>query len=101
MLQRELAAGETLLVESDSVVAFTDGVKYDVQQVGTCITMCCAGEGCYNTALTGPGTIYIQSLSYERLVRLLVREVGGGAAGAAAGAGAAGGAPLGGEQMVR
>ena len=46
--------------------------------MGNFVTCCCGGEGCFNTELTGPGTIYLQSLSYEKLIRLLVKKAGGG-----------------------
>jgi len=78
VVARDLQPGEKLLVDSDAVVAFTDGVTYDVQQVGSPLTCCLGGEGCFNTELTGPGTIYLQSLSYEKLIKTLVRQTGGG-----------------------
>ena len=69
----QLAPGETLLIDSDSLVAFSDGINYDVKQVGNFVTCCLGGEGCFNTVLTGPGTIYLQSLSYEKLIRMLLK----------------------------
>lgn len=38
------------------------------------MTCCFGGEGCFNTDLSGPGTIYLQSLSYQGLIRLLVKS---------------------------
>ena len=58
--KKELASGETILVDSDAVFAFQDGVGYDVKTVGGCMTCCFGGEGCFNTELTGPGVIYVQ-----------------------------------------
>ena len=50
------------------------------------------GEGCFNTELTGPGTIWLQSLSYEGLIKSLVRaQSKGPAAQAAPATGVAGG----------
>ena len=85
IVSRTLAPGEALLVDSDAVVAFTNQIKYDVRPVRepspeAVITCVCGGEGCFNTELTGPGTVYIQSVSYEKLTRTLMR--GGSAAGA-------------------
>jgi len=73
VVSRQLSPGEKLLVDSDSVVAFTQGVGYDVRQTGDFKTCCFGGEGCFNTELTGPGIIYLQTLSYEKLIRLLVK----------------------------
>ena len=77
VVARSLAAGETILVDSDSVVAFTNEIKYDAKMVGDFVTCCCGGEGCFHTELSGPGTVYLQSLSYEKLIRWLVKEAGG------------------------
>jgi DNA-binding winged helix-turn-helix (wHTH) protein len=38
--------------------------------VGSIAAICCAGEGIFNTELTGPGTIYLQSMSIDKLRRL-------------------------------
>ena len=78
VVKRELSAGETLLVDSDAVVGFTDGIRYDVRQVGSPLACMCGGEGCFNTELSGPGTIYLQSLSYEKLIKTLVTTNGAG-----------------------
>ena len=84
-----------LIVDTDSVVAFTAGVKYDVRNVGSCLACCCGGEGCYNTLLTGDaqgGSIWLQTITYEKLAKKLVTDgsksekpaagVGGGATSA-------------------
>ena len=99
IVTKTLAAGEQILVDSDSVVAFTPGMNYDVKQVGTFVTCCCGGEGCFNTQLTGPGTVYLQSMSYEKLLSTLVTGGGGGEGGDGGGGG--GGAPPTSEGMAR
>lgn len=78
VVKKSLQPGEKFIVDSDSVVAFSPSVGYDVVQVGTCITCCFGGERCFNTALTGPGDIYLQSMSYEKLIKFLVKSTGGG-----------------------
>lgn len=108
VMMKQLAPGEKLLVDTHSVVAFSNTVGYDVRQVGDFATCCLGGEGCFNTELTGPGTIYLQTLSWEKLIKMLLRGGGGGkkknaegnAAGALIGA-LGGGAPLAGEEMER
>ena len=72
------------------MVAFTPSIEYDVRQVGNCMTCCCGGEGCFNTKLTGPGEIYLESCSYEKLEKLLVRKGGGGGGGGGDGGGGGG-----------
>jgi len=100
LIKKDLGPGEVLIVDSDSVVGFTDGIEYDVQRVGGFLTCLCGGEGCFNTKLTGPGTIVLQTMSYERLVRMLVKKSDNNAGGGG-GDGGGGGMPPVNEEMER
>jgi len=53
---------------------------------GGCCTCCCGGEGMFNTTLTGPGRVYIQSYSREKFVMALM-ALGGGGGGKGGGGG--------------
>lgn len=66
ILQRELAANEKIIVDSSSVVAFGNTVKMELKRTGGCCQMCCGGEGFFNTEFTGPGPVYIQSMSFSK-----------------------------------
>jgi len=103
VVSRQLAAGEKLIVDTDSVVAFTDGVGYDVKTVGSCLTCCLGGEGCFNTEMTGPGVVYLQTLSYEKLIKLLVKPQanGGKKKGGEEGGGGGEGGPVASAEMDR
>ena len=74
IMQRELQAGEVIVADSDAVLAFSDTVGVDVKTAGNCFTMCCGGEGMFNTVLTGPGTVYLQSMPIEKLRRLFPQK---------------------------
>lgn len=78
-IRKTLNVGETILVDSHSVVAFTDNVTYDVKQVGNLATCCCGGEGCFNTQLTGPGVVFMESMASWKLTKLLMQAQGPGA----------------------
>ena len=41
-------------------------VKCYVRTTGGCCTCCCAGEGLFNTKLTGPGEVFLQSYSHGK-----------------------------------
>jgi uncharacterized protein (TIGR00266 family) len=64
---RELAAGETLRVDTGCVVAFEQSINYDVQFVSGIKTAVFGGEGLFFATLTGPGKIWLQSLPFSRL----------------------------------
>ena len=63
---KTLAPGETLLVDTNSLVSWEDSVEFDVRTTGGCCTCCCAGEGLFNTKLTGPGEVFLQSYSHGK-----------------------------------
>ncbi len=67
VLKRELQAGQTLLVDTGCVVAFTPNVSFEIQYVGKVKTALFGGEGLFFAKLTGPGTVWLQSLPFSRL----------------------------------
>jgi uncharacterized protein (TIGR00266 family) len=67
VLRRELAAGQTLLVDTGCVVAYLPSVNFEVQYVGKIKTALFGGEGLFFAKLTGPGTVWLQSLPFSRL----------------------------------
>jgi uncharacterized protein (TIGR00266 family) len=67
IVERQLAAGETLRVDTGCLVAFEQNVNYDVQFVGGVKTALFGGEGLFFATLTGPGKVWLQSLPFSRL----------------------------------
>lgn len=59
--------GETLRVDTGCLVAMTQEVHYDIQFVGGVKNTLFGGEGVFFATLTGPGTVWIQSLPFSRL----------------------------------
>ncbi len=67
VVQRELAAGQSLMVDTGCVVAYTPGVAFEIQYVGKIKTALFGGEGLFFAKLTGAGTVWLQSLPLSRL----------------------------------
>lgn len=67
IIQRELAPGETLRLDTGCLVAFSPGITYDIGFVGGFKNALFGGEGMFLAELTGPGTVYMQSLPFSRL----------------------------------
>jgi uncharacterized protein (TIGR00266 family) len=63
----DLAAGQTLRVDTGCLVALQPSVAYDIQFVGKIKTALFGGEGVFFAALTGPGRVWLQSLPFSRL----------------------------------
>jgi len=68
----DLAAGETLRVDTGCLVALSPSVSYDIQFVGNVKTALFGGEGVFFASLTGPGKAWLQSLPLSRLADRIV-----------------------------
>jgi len=67
IIQRELASGESLRIDTGCIVGFAKSVRYDIQFVGGFKNALFGGEGIFLARLTGPGLVYLQSLPFSRL----------------------------------
>ncbi|RQO57289.1 TIGR00266 family protein [Paucibacter sp. KBW04] len=67
VVRRTLRPGETVLVDTGCVVAYTPSVDFEIQYVGKIKTALFGGEGLFLAKLTGPGEIWLQSLPFSRL----------------------------------
>ena len=67
IVERELAAGETLRVDTGCLVALTSTVNYDIEFVGGVKSAIFGGEGFFFATLRGPGHVWLQSLPFSRL----------------------------------
>ncbi len=72
ILKRELKPGERLRVDTGCLVAFEPSVDYDVQMIGGFKNALFGGEGLFVATITGPGTVYLQSLPFSRLADRIV-----------------------------
>jgi len=67
VLKMDLKKGEALRVDTGCLVAFQESVDYDIQFVGGFKTALFGGEGLFFAKLTGPGTVYLQTLPFSRM----------------------------------
>jgi uncharacterized protein (TIGR00266 family) len=65
MVERVLAPGEVIKVDTGNVVAFDATVKYDVETVKGLGNIFLGGEGLFLTRLTGPGKIILQTQNFN------------------------------------
>ncbi|MCB1914472.1 MAG: TIGR00266 family protein [Rhodocyclaceae bacterium] len=78
LMQRDLAPGELLRVDTGCVVAFTPEVDFDIEYVGKLKSAIFGGEGLFFATLRGPGRIWLQSLPLSRLASRIVQSTPGG-----------------------
>ncbi len=67
VVKRELRAGQVLMVDTGCLVALTPNVSFEIQYVGKIKTALFGGEGLFFAKVSGPGTVWLQSLPFSRL----------------------------------
>jgi uncharacterized protein (TIGR00266 family) len=72
LIKKELAPGETLKLDTGCLVALTQSVNYDIQFAANIKTALFGGEGLALATLTGPGTVWLQSLPFSRMADSII-----------------------------
>jgi uncharacterized protein (TIGR00266 family) len=76
IVERTLAAGEELHVDTGCLAAYTPTVDFDVISAGGVKSMLFGGEGVFFARLRGPGKVWIQSLPFARLAGRMMAAAG-------------------------
>jgi len=66
--------GETLRIDTGCIVAFSEGIDYDIQRAGNLKSMFFGGEGLFLATLRGTGTVYLQTLPFSRLADRILQN---------------------------
>ncbi|MFR6473180.1 MAG: TIGR00266 family protein [Turicibacter sanguinis] len=72
VVKRELKPGEVIKVDTGNVVGFDRQVKYEIETVKGFKNIFFGGEGLFLTKLTGPGTVYLQTLTLQNVASRLL-----------------------------
>lgn len=72
LMERTLAPGEIIRVDTGCIVGFQPTVEYDIQFVGGIKSAIFGGEGLFFATLRGPGRVWLQSLPFSRLAGRIV-----------------------------
>ena len=65
---------ETILVDTGCIVAFTQGLDYNIQRAGNLKSMFFGGEGLFLATIKGTGKVYLQSLPFSRLADRIIQH---------------------------
>ena len=68
MTELKLGIGESIRVMTGSLVAFETTVAYRIETAATFFDAFFGHEGLFFTSLTGPGSVWLQSLPRDQLV---------------------------------
>ena len=70
-IEYDLAPGEVIKVDTGNVAAFESTVSYDIETISGLKNIFLGGEGLFLTKLTGPGKVYLQTMSVSELAGLI------------------------------
>ncbi len=66
---------ETLRLDTGCLVAFSEGIEYDIESAGGLKSMFFGGEGMFLATLKGTGSVWMQSLPFSRLADRILQNV--------------------------
>jgi len=72
LVERTLAPGEKLKVDTGNVAAFEETVTYQVETVKGFKNILFGGEGLFLTTLTGPGKVWLQTMTLPGFAKQLI-----------------------------
>ena len=67
----ELAAGETIILDTGYLAAMSETCTMDIQSVSGIKNVFLGGEGLFHTRVSGPGKVYVQSMPVQQLAKRL------------------------------
>lgn len=74
-VEKDLAPGEVLKVDTGNVVAFERSVSYEIETVKGLKNIFLGGEGLFLTKLTGPGKVILQTQNFNEFAGRIIRMV--------------------------
>ena len=72
IVERDLAAGESITVDSGYIAAMEETCKIDIQMVSGVGNVVFGGEGLFNTVVSGPGKVWLQTMPIPALANSLI-----------------------------
>ena len=69
--QYDLAAGQSIIVDTGYLAAMSETCTMDIQTVRGAKNIFLGGEGLFHTCITGPGRVYIQSMPVINMAQRL------------------------------
>ena len=66
-----LGVGESIIMNTGYLAAMSDTCTMDIEMVKGAKNIFLGGEGLFNTRVTGPGKVYIQSMPISNMAQVL------------------------------
>ena len=75
VVEYDLQAGEQLVVDTGYLAAMTATCQMDIQTVPGLKNMVFGGEGVFNTVITGPGHVWLQTMPISQVAGAIARYI--------------------------
>lgn len=72
IVEKELSPGEKIKVDTGNIAAFESGVGYSSEMVKGFANVLFGGEGLFLSTLTGPGKVWLQTMSASELAKRII-----------------------------
>lgn len=72
-VEKQLAPGEVIKVDTGNVVAFEKTVQYEIETVKGLKNIFLGGEGLFLTKLTGPGKVILQTQNFNEFAGRIIK----------------------------
>ena len=72
LCEKTLAPGESLIVDTGNIAAYEARVQYEVTMVKGFKNVLFGGEGLLNTRLTGPGKVWLQTMTMPNFAKRII-----------------------------
>ena len=82
-----LGIGESIIVDTGYLAAMTESCTMEIEQIQGAKNIFLGGEGLFNTRVTGPGKVYIQSMPVINTATVLSKYISTGSDGDGGGGG--------------
>ena len=78
LVEYQLALGQQIVVDTGNVAGYEPTVSVDIRQVAGVKNKFLGGEGFFNTLLTGPGRIWLQTMPVPNVAQSLIPYIPSG-----------------------
>ncbi len=75
LMEYTLAEGQQIVVDTGHLAAMTGSCKYEIQTVKGMKNKFLGGEGFFNTRITGPGHVWLQTMPLQNLAETLAAMI--------------------------
>ena len=74
-MEYELHPGQQIVIDTGHLAAMTASCQMDIQTVPGVKNMLFGGEGLFNTVITGPGRVWLQTMPISNMASTLAQYI--------------------------